>query len=283
MAGHQLFFKCENFQKTGAFKFRGAMNALSYLTPDQLRKGVVTHSSGNHAQALARAAALFDTTAHIVMPSNAPTVKKNAVICYGGIVTECEPNLPARLATCERIQQQTGAMLIPPFNHPHIIAGQGTCAMEFLHQVPQLDYLVVPIGGGGLISGTCISARAISHRVRVIGAEPTGADDAFRSKAEQKLLTQDNPNTIADGLLTSMGQLTWPFVRDMVQRIITVTDEETIKAMKLFLERTKVLIEPSAAVAVGAAMGPKMLEPQHPRNIGVIVSGGNVDLDKLPW
>jgi threonine dehydratase/serine racemase len=283
MAGHQFFFKCENFQKTGAFKFRGAVNALSYLTPEQLRNGVVTHSSGNHAQALARAAALFETTAHIVMPSNAPIVKKNAVICYGGIVTECEPNLPARLETSERIQQETGATMIPPFNHPHVIAGQGTCALEFLQQVPHLDYLVVPIGGGGLISGTCISATAISHRVRVIGAEPAGADDAFRSKAEKKFIPQENPDTIADGLLTSMGQLTWPFIRDVVQRIITVTDEEIIAAMKLFLERTKILIEPSAAVAVAAAMGPKMLEPQHPRNIGVIISGGNVDLDQLPW
>lgn len=283
MTGHTLFFKCENLQKTGAFKFRGAINALSQLTPDELKRGVVTHSSGNHAAALAHAAALFETQAYIVMPSLAPVAKKKAVICYGGIVTECEPNLPARLSTSEQIQKETGATMIPPFNHPHVIAGQGTCAMEFYEQVPQLDYIVAPIGGGGLISGTCVTTQAVSKRCRVIAAEPLGADDAFRSKNQGKIIPIEKPNTIADGLLTSLGQMTWPYVRDNVHRIVTVQEAEIVAAMKLFLERTKILIEPSAAVAVAAAMGKNMLVPQHPRNIGVILSGGNVDLDKLPW
>ncbi len=283
MTGHQLFFKCENFQKTGAFKFRGAINAISNLAPEQRKQGVVTHSSGNHAQALARAASLFEIPSYIVMPSSAPTVKKNAVICYGGKVTECEPNLDARLSTSAQVQQETGATMVPPFNHPDVIAGQGTCTLEFLQQVPHLDLIVAPIGGGGLISGTCVAAKAIARRIKVFAAEPAGADDAFQSKKAGKLIPQRNPQTIADGLLTSMGKLTWPYVRDVVQRVILVSEEEIVTSMKLFLERTKVLIEPSAAVAVAAAIGKDMLKPQSPRNIGVIISGGNVDLDNLPW
>ena len=283
MSGHQLFFKCENFQKTGAFKFRGAINAISQLPPEQREKGVVTHSSGNHAQALSRAAALFGIPAYIVMPSNAPRVKKNAVICYGGKITECEPNLDARLTTSAAVQEETGATMVPPFNHPSVIAGQGTCAMEFLQQVPHLDYIIAPIGGGGLVSGTCVSVQGIAPRVQVLAAEPMGADDAFQSKKSGELIPQTNPQTIADGLLTSMGKLTWPYVRDVVRNVITVSEDEIVTAMKLFLERTKVLIEPSAAVAIAAAMSKKMIQPQPPRNVGIIISGGNVDLDRLPW
>jgi len=181
------------------------------------------------------------------------------------------------------VQQETGAVMIPPFNDVNVIAGQGTVALELLKQVPNLDVVVVPVGGGGLISGTCVATRAISRRCKIVGAEPTGADDAFRSKQQRKLLPQTNPRTIADGLLTSMGKLTWPFVRDMVDQIVTVTDDEIVAAMRLFLERTKVLIEPSAAVALAAVLNSEMPKPLPSRNVGIILSGGNVDLDRLPW
>ena len=283
LVGHNLFFKCENLQKTGAFKFRGAVNALAQMSPDELAKGVVTHSSGNHAAALARAAQIFGTQAHIVMPSSASVIKRRAVIGYGGRVIECEPNLDSRLEYADRVQAETGATMIPPFNDVRIIAGQGTAALEFLQQVPNLDLMVAPIGGGGLMSGTCVTVSATSRRCRIVGAEPEGADDAFRSKEVRKLLPQTNPRTISDGLLTSMGKLTWPFIRDIVRQIVTVSDEETIAAMKLFLERTKVLMEPSSAVALAAVMSPKLMDLEPDRNIGIIVSGGNVDLDNLPW
>ena len=283
IVGHNLFFKCENLQKTGAFKFRGAVNAVSQLSEAELAKGVVTHSSGNHAAALARAAQIFGTKAHIVMPSSASTIKRKAVIEYGGRVIECEPNLESRLEYAERVQSETGATMIPPFNDVRIIAGQGTAALEFLQQVPNLDLMVAPIGGGGLISGTCVTTAATSLRCKVIGAEPEGADDAFRSKEALKLLPQTNPQTISDGLLTSMGKLTWPYVRDVVRQVVTVSDEETVSAMKLFLERTKVLMEPSSAVALAAVISPKLMDVGQDRNIGIIISGGNVDLDNLPW
>ena len=283
ITGHNLFFKCENLQKTGAFKFRGAVNAIAQMSEAELAKGVVTHSSGNHAAALARAAQIFGTEAHIVMPSSASSIKRKAVIEYGGRVIQCEPNLDSRLEYANRVQSETGATMIPPFNDVRIIAGQGTAALEFLQQVPNLDLMIAPIGGGGLISGTCVTASSLSRRCKIIGAEPEGADDAFRSKEVRQLLPQTNPQTISDGLLTSMGKLTWPFIRDIVRQVVTVSDEETIAAMKLFLERTKVLIEPSSAVALAAAMSSKLLKVDKNRNIGIIISGGNVDLDNLPW
>lgn len=283
LTGHTLFFKCENLQKTGAFKFRGATNAVSRLSPQQLKKGVVTHSSGNHAQSLALAARMFETTAHIVMPRTASKIKKAAVEEYGGIVVECEPTLADRLAVSERIQKETGATMIPPFNHRDVIAGQGTCALEFLQQVPNLDVIIAPVGGGGLIAGTCIAAKTISARVKILGAEPVGADDAFRSKQKGELIPQASPNTICDGLLTSLGQLTWPFIDEVVHAIVTVEDEQIVKAMKLFMERTKMLLEPNCAVCLAALMSDKMIELPHTKNIGVIVSGGNVDLENLPW
>ncbi len=283
VAGHSLFFKCENLQKTGAFKFRGAVNAVSQLSDAELEKGVVTHSSGNHAAALAQAARIFGTKAHIVMPSSASKIKRKAVIEYGGNVIECEPNLDSRLEYADRVQAETGATMIPPFNDVRIIAGQGTAALEFLQQVPNLDMMIAPIGGGGLIGGTCVTSTALSPRCKVIGAEPEGADDAYRSKEARELIPQTNPQTIADGLLTSMGKLTWPYVRDMVRQVVTVSDEETVKAMRLFLERAKVLIEPSSAVALAAALSPKLNSAGRDRNIGIILSGGNVDLDHLPW
>ncbi len=281
-AGHQLFFKCENFQKTGSFKFRGALNAISHLSDDQRSRGVVTHSSGNHAQALAAAAALFGIKSHIVMPSNSAEVKKAAVAGYGGAITECEPTLEARESKAAVVATETGATMIPPFNHPYVIAGQGTCAMEFLQQVPNLDFVIAPVGGGGLISGTCITVKATSPRAVVIGAEPVGADDAFRSKKAGEFIAQSNPQTIADGLRTSLGSLTWPFINRQVKRVARAEETEIVETMKLFLERTKILIEPSAAVAVAVALN-HMGEQGRPKNIGVIISGGNIDLDQLPW
>ena len=283
LTGQNLFFKCENLQKSGAFKYRGATNAISKLTPAQLKKGVVTHSSGNHAGALTLAAKNFGTTAHIVMPSNASNIKKAAVKEYGGRIIECEPTLEARLAVSEKVQQETGATMIPPFNHRDVIAGQGTCALEFLRQVPNLDVLVVPVGGGGLIAGSCIAAKSISERIKIVGAEPSGADDAFRSKQKGELLPNKTTNTICDGLLTSLGQLTWPFINEVVNRIVTVDDTEIIAAMKLFMERTKLLLEPNCAVALAAVTSPQMLELPHTKNVGIIITGGNVDLENLPW
>lgn len=287
MVGSNVFFKCENLQKSGAFKFRGAINAISQLSPEERKQGVVTHSSGNHAGALASAANIFETAAYIVMPSNSSEIKKAAVQEYGGQITECEPTLKARLSVASRVQFETGAIMIPPFDHPHIIAGQGTSAMEFLEQVPQLDAIVTPVGGGGLMSGTCIAARAIKPGIKIFGGEPAGADDAFQSKQAGKFIPQSNPNTVSDGLRTSLGELTWPFIRDSVDEILVADDEETVRAMRFFWERTKVVIEPSSAVPL-AAIIKKFAESSSsdkkvPSNIGIILSGGNVDFAKLPW
>lgn len=282
-AGHQLFFKCENLQKAGAFKFRGAINSLAQLKPAQLAKGVVTHSSGNHAGALALAARLFKAKAYIVMPSNSIRVKREAVLEYGGNVIACHPTQEARLETARMVQEDTGAVMVPPYNHPNIIAGQGTVALEFLQQVPNLDYMVAPVGGGGLISGLCLAGRAISNRLKIIAAEPEGADDAFRSKAAGKLLPQTSPKTIADGLLTSLGDQTWPYIQHQVHSVVTVSEAEIIHWMRTFWERTKVLIEPSSAVAIAAVFSSKFPQFEHPKNVGIVLSGGNVDLDDLPW
>ncbi len=216
------------------------------------------------------------------MPSNASRVKRAAVIEYGGRIVECEPTLQSRQDVSAAVQAATGATMIPPFNHRHIIAGQGTCALEFLQQVPHLQYMVAPIGGGGLMSGTCVATHSISGHCQIIGAEPTGADDAFRSKLQGQWVGNDSPNTIADGLLTNLGDLTWPYIRDVVTKIVTADDQEIIQAMKFFLERTKVLIEPSSAVCLAAVMKSNFCQDK-PANIGIIISGGNVDLMKLPW
>jgi threonine dehydratase/serine racemase len=263
----------------GAFKFRGACNAVAQLTPDELARGVVTHSSGNHAQALALAARRFSTPAYIVMPSSAPAIKCDAVREYGGRIVPCEPTLAARESTAREVQRETGATLIHPYDDPRVIAGQGTAARELLEEVPHLDAVIAPIGGGGLMSGTCLAVRAAAPRlVEVIGAEPDGADDAARSKAAGRQLPQTDPRTIADGLLTSTGRWTWPFIRDEVSRIITVTDDEIIDAMRWVWQRAKLVIEPSAAVAVAAAFRHGCPGPSP--HIGVILSGGNVDLQK---
>lgn len=283
ISGRRIFFKCENLQKTGSFKFRGAWNSVSKLSREEAAKGVVTHSSGNHAQALSLAARKRGIDAHIVMPSSSSPVKRRAVEGYGGKVIECEPNLASRETTGERVLSETGGRFIPPYNYPDTISGQGTAALELIDEVPDLDAIIAPVGGGGLLSGTCIAAKGMIPRIRIFAGEPSGADDAARSMAAGKLIPQTAPNTIADGLLTSLGDLTWPIVRDHVERIVTVDDTETVKAMRLMWERAKSVIEPSAAVALAAVLSEEFRSLDRIDSIGVILSGGNVNLDSLPW
>jgi threonine dehydratase len=283
LAGRKLYFKCEQFQKVGAFKFRGACNSVMKLSETEAKKGVVTHSSGNHAQALALAAKLRGIPAHIVMPRNATPVKRKAVEGYGANVVECEPTLSAREVTVAEVQERTGAVLIPPYNHADVIAGQGTVALEMLEDIPELDAMVCPIGGGGLMAGVTLAAKALKPTMRLFAAEPRGADDAARSKALGQLVPQTGPNTIADGLLTSMGELTWPVVRDLVETVVTVKEDEIVAAMRLAWERAKFLIEPSSAVALAAVLTPGFRELSGMTKVGVVLSGGNVNLDRLPW
>jgi len=283
LTGRSLFFKCDHLQKVGAFKFRGATNAVQRLTDDQARRGVLTHSSGNHAQALALAARQRGIPAHIVMPTNAPRTKRAAVEGYGAHVYPCEPTLAAREAEAARVGSETGAMLIHPYNNADVIAGQGTAALELLEQVPDLDAIITPVGGGGLLSGTCIAARGINPAIRIFAGEPTGADDAARSIAAGRLLPQTDPKTIADGLRTSLGDLTFPIIRDHIEQIITVTDEQIIFAMRFAWERAKLLIEPSAAVPLAVALDNRFRDLAGLSRVGIILSGGNVDLDALPW
>jgi threonine dehydratase/serine racemase len=283
LAGRSLFFKCEHLQRAGAFKFRGACCAVNKLPPEVAARGVVTHSSGNHAQALALAVRLRGVPAHVVMPRTASPVKRRAVEEYGGRVIECAPTLAAREEAAAAVLAETGGALVPPYNHPDVIAGQGTVALELLEQVPGLDALIAPIGGGGLVAGLCIAAQALAPSLRVLAAEPAGADDAARSKAAGALLPQTGPRTIADGLLTSLGELTWPLVRDRVERVVTVSEDEIVRAMRLAWERAKLLIEPSAAVALAAALSPELGPHTGLARVGVVLSGGNVNLDDLPW
>jgi len=287
MAGRKLFFKCENFQKVGAFKFRGAFNAVSQLNDDEASRGVVTHSSGNHAQALALAAKMRGVPAFIVMPTSASPVKRVAVESYGAEVILCEPTLEARETTAAEVQQRTEATFIHPYNHPHIIAGQGTAMLELLEQSRELgaglDAIIAPVGGGGLLSGTCITASGSNPRPRVFAAEPLGADDDARSFAAGELIPQTGPDTIADGLLTSLGDLTWPIIRDHVERIFTVSDKQIVEAMRLLWERAKLLIEPSSAVVLAAVLSDSFRKVEGAKTLGLILSGGNVSLDKLPF
>jgi len=283
LAGRHLFFKCENLQKVGAFKYRGATNAVRRLSDAEAARGVVTHSSGNHAQALALAARVRGVPAYIVMPRTAPAVKRAAVEGYGGIVTACEPNLAAREEAAAALVARTGATLIPPFDHPDVIAGQGTAALELLEDVPDLDAVVACVGGGGLIAGCTVAARGLKPGIRVFGAEPLGADDAARSKEKGEWVPQTTPDTIADGLLTSTGQLTWPVIRDLVERVYTVTDDEIRAAMRLVWGRMKLIVEPSGAVGAAVVLGDAFRALPSLRRVGVIFSGGNVNLDKLWW
>ena len=277
----EVFCKCENFQKVGAFKFRGACNAVFALSAVEAQRGVATHSSGNHAAALALAARLRGIPAWIVMPKTAPAVKKAAVAGYGGQIVFCEPTLAARETTLAQVVAETGATFIPPYNHAYVIAGQGTAAVELCADVPGLDVILAPVGGGGLVSGTALAVAALSPGTRVIAAEPAGADDAYRSLQAGHILPSVHPKTIADGLLTSLGELTFAIIQRHVEQIVTVSEEAIIRAMRTVWERLKIIIEPSAAVPIGA-----LLE-QHidlrGKRLGVILSGGNVDLDRLPW
>ncbi len=279
--GAKVFLKCENLQKVGAFKFRGACNAVLLLPESAAKRGVVTHSSGNHAQALALAARLRGIQAYIVMPHNAPAVKKAAVAGYGGKITFCEPTLEARESTQAKVTAETGATVVHPYNNYQVVAGQGTAALELLQDVPDLDVILAPVGGGGLLSGTAITGTELSARVRVIGAEPEGADDAFRSLAAGKIIPSVNPQTIADGLRTSLGDLTFPIIRERVEQVVTVSEAGIVAAMKFVWERAKIVIEPSAAVAVGVLWEHNI--DLTGLRVGVILSGGNVDLDRLPW
>ncbi len=283
LTGKKIFFKCENFQKIGAFKFRGGWNTISSLSEEEASKGVCTHSSGNHAQAVAYAAMKRNIPAHIVMPRNAPKVKIQAVEGYRANITLCEPTLKARRETLEKIAEKTGAYVVHPFNEPKVIAGQGTCAMEMIEDIGDLDAICAPIGGGGLMSGTCIAARSMLPNVRLFGAEPKGADDAYQSLKKGKLIPQNNPKTICDGLLTSMGENTWNILKDHLEDIITVSDEEVVTAMKLIWERMKIIIEPSCATPLAAVLTPEFRELENIETIGIILTGGNVDLSKLPF
>lgn len=279
--GCKVFFKCENFQKAGAFKSRGACNAVFSLPDEIARKGVATHSSGNHAAALSRAARLRNIAAFIVMPSNSSRVKINAVEQYGGIITFCEPTLKARETTLEELVRNTGAIEVHPYNHPKTIAGQATATVELLEDYPFLDMILAPVGGGGLLSGTALACHYFNNSTRVIGVEPEQADDAFRSFTTRTFQPSVNPSTIADGLRTSLGSLTFPIILQHVHDIITVSENAIIQAMKLIWERMKIIIEPSSAVPVAALLEEKI--NCQGQSVGIILSGGNIDLNHLPW
>lgn len=279
VAGSNMFFKCENFQKGGAFKYRGATNAIMALSREEAIRGVATHSSGNHAQALSLAAGTRGIKAYIVMPQNAPKIKVDAVRSYGGEITFCQPTLPDREATLLKVIEETGALEIHPYNDYRIIAGQATAAAELFEDVEELDCLIAPVGGGGLLSGCILSARYFSPNTKVYGAEPEKANDAWKSFRQKKLIPVDTALTIADGLRTSLGSRTFPIIIEGAADILCVTEEGIIKAMFMIWERMKLMVEPSAAVPLAAIM-------EHPslfagKRTGVILSGGNVDLHKI--
>lgn len=277
LVGAQLFFKCENLQNIGAFKARGAMNAVLTLSPSDLAKGVATHSSGNHAQALARAARIVNTRSYIVMPSTSPEIKKRGVRGFGGEIFECEPTLASRESTLADVIQRTGATEIHPFNNYAVIAGQATAARELVEQVPDLDIVIAPVGGGGLLSGVSLAIDYFAPNVAVIAAEPAGADDAYRSMQSGKI-EPSQANSIADGLLTSLGSKTFPIIVKRVKEVITVTDEEIVSAMKLVWERMKLIVEPSGVVPLAAAI--KAKDRLAGKRVGITFSGGNVDLER---
>ncbi|MEA3445131.1 MAG: pyridoxal-phosphate dependent enzyme [Bacteroidota bacterium] len=281
MLGVELFFKCENFQKVGAFKFRGACNAVFSISNKEVARGVGTHSSGNHAAALALAARLRGIKSHIVMPENSPDIKKKAVAGYGAEITFCESTLEARESTMEEVLEKTAATFIHPYNLDRIICGQATAAKELLEDIAKPDIIIAPVGGGGLLSGTAISCKSIDKKIKVIAAEPVGADDAFRSFKSGKLVPSINPQTIADGLLTSLGDLTFEIIQKYVDDIVTVEEDTIIAAMRMIYERMKIVVEPSAAVPLAAIIeNPGIFSN---RKVGIILSGGNVDLEKLPF
>ncbi len=281
IVGAELFFKCENLQKVGAFKFRGACNSVFSLSDEEAKNGICTHSSGNHAAALALAARMRGVPAYIVMPENAPEIKKKAVAGYGAQITFCEPTQAARESTLANLARQTGATEIHPYNYFNVICGQGTAAKELIEETGNLDVVMAPVGGGGLLSGTALSTRALLPKARVIAAEPAGADDAFRSFYSRTLHPSVAPKTIADGLLTSLGSLTFPIVLENVDQIVTVSEDNIVAAMRMIWERMKIIIEPSSAVPLAAILENKA--DVKGKKVGIILSGGNVDLGKLPF
>jgi threonine dehydratase len=281
MSGAELYFKAENLQRVGAFKFRGATNAVFSLADSDAQRGVLTHSSGNHGGALALAAQLRGIGATIIVPRNAPPVKMAAIRSYGARIIECDPTLKARHETAAAVLAESGATFIHPYDDPVIIAGAGTAALELLTRYPDLDLVMTPVGGGGLLSGTAIATTSISEKAKVIAAEPAGADDAYRSFKSGKLVPQLAPQTIADGLLTSLSPLTFRVIQAHVSDIVTVEEAEIIAAMKLVWERMKLVIEPSSAVPIAALLNHKV--QSEGKKVGVIISGGNVDLNRLPW
>ena len=280
-AGCSIFFKCENLQRIGAFKMRGASNAVMSLPATKISSGVATHSSGNHAQALAKAAANTGSKAYIVMPESAPTVKVNAVKDYGGEIYFCNSTQQAREQTLRTVLKETGATFIHPYDNYDIIAGQATAAAELIEEVSALDIIIAPVGGGGLLSGTCLSTSYLSADTKIIGAEPEGANDAYRSLQSGMIHPSIDPRTIADGLLTSLSERTFGIIKDHVSKIITVDDAEIIAAMRLIWERMKLIVEPSAAVALAAVFNSP--EDFREKQVGLILTGGNVDFDRLPF
>jgi threonine dehydratase len=281
LTGATLFFKCENLQKVGAFKARGATNAVFSLSDREAAAGVATHSSGNHAAALALAARLRGVRAYVVMPSNAPAVKQRAVAGYGARIALCQPTLAAREDKLAEVIARTGAVAIHPYDDERIIAGQGTAALELCEEVGDLDVVMAPVGGGGLLSGTALAVRSLSPRTRILGAEPEVADDAYRSLQAGRIIPSDYPETVADGLRTSLGKLTFPIIQQYVDEIVTAGEAEIIAATRMVWERMKLVIEPSAAVPLATLLTGRAV--LGGKRVGIILSGGNVDLDTLPW
>lgn len=281
IVGAELFFKCENLQKVGAFKFRGACNAVFSLSEEDAAKGVATHSSGNHAAALALAAHMRRIDAHIVMPENSPEIKKKAVAGYGAKITFCKPTLQARESTLAEVIAKTGATEIHPYNNFNVIAGQGTAAKELIEDKGEFDVIMAPVGGGGLLSGTAISTKHLLPACKVIAAEPAGADDAFRSFHSKLWAPSENPKTIADGLLTSLGERNFEIILDKVDDIVIVSEESIVDAMRMIWERMKIIVEPSSAVPLAAILEKKVVVQN--KKVGIILSGGNLDLGKLPF
>lgn len=281
LTGAELFFKCENLQKAGAFKARGASNAVFGLSDEQAAKGVATHSSGNHGTCLSYAAGRRGIPCTVVMPRTAPQAKKDAVRGYGARVVECEPSTSSREAVFAEVVAETGAEFVHPYNDPRVIAGQGTCSAELIEQVEGLDAVIAPIGGGGMVSGTCLTLSQLAPNVKIYAAEPEQADDAMRSFKAGHIIADDAPETVADGLKVPLKELTWHFVQNHVTDILTASEEEIVDAMKLIWKRMKIVMEPSSAVPLATIL--KNREIFEGRRVGIIITGGNVDLDKLPW
>ena len=283
MAGCSLFFKCEHLQKAGSFKFRGAYNAISQLSKTESEQGVITHSSGNHGQSLTLAAKMCGVKSTVIMPENSSPIKQRSVEGYGGNVVLYGPIFESRQEKTAAIISENGGTLIPSFNHPHIISGQGTVALELLDQVSGLDAIVAPCGGGGLISGIAVAAQALSPATRIFAVEPIASNGTALSKEAGKMISVSQPQTIADGLKTSPGELTWPIIRDLVERVFTVSEEQIAEAMQLTWERAKLFIEPSSAVAVAVVLSDEFKALKGIERVGIVLSGGNVNLDNLPW